>query len=315
MISKLFKFSILFITLCTIRFNAMAQQDGMNSQYFFHKMYINPGYAGTIDEIQSTLTRRDQWVNIPGSPKTTSIMVHGPMGEYNFGVGGIFILDQLGPESKSSFLLNVSYQIHINYKVKLSLGIQAGLISDNIRWEDIEVKDKYDPLVYEQENSSRYSPDFNVGIYLYGLSWYAGVSARHLTQSEYAYSEGTVYKSAYSLLSRHIYLFSGVIFPLTRDHSIYMKPSFMLKYLQSTGIQYDVTTNFLFMNRFWLGATYRNTKSIIAMTAFNITPSITLGYSYDIDLGKTLKFGSNSHEVMISYSLKDKKRIINPRQF
>ncbi|QZE13933.1 type IX secretion system membrane protein PorP/SprF [Halosquirtibacter laminarini] len=294
---------------------AQAQQDAMNSQYFFHKMLINPGYAGTNDEIQSTLAYRSQWIGVKGAPTTTVLMVDGPIQGYNLGLGAIFYTDKVGPEYSYSFYLNLSYQLELDHQTKLSFGLQGGILKDEIDWSKTIAKSLYDHKIYEQSNDSRYTPDLNLGLYLYSIRWYGGISIRHLFEEKYAYARSTQYESTFSLLSRHYYLFGGFVSPITRDRSIYIKPSFIVRYLSTTGYHGDITLDFLLQNQFWVGSTLRNLRSIIFMMAYNISKSVTIGYSYDYDLGALSQYGSNSHELMISYRLRDKKRIINPRQF
>ena len=56
-----------------------AQFDYLFTQYMFNETFINPAYVGSKEAMSATLAHRQQWVNFPGRPITTSFAVHGPL--------------------------------------------------------------------------------------------------------------------------------------------------------------------------------------------------------------------------------------------
>ena len=65
----------------------------------------------------------------------------------------------------------------------------------------------------------------------------------------------------------------------------------------------DLTANFLFNNKFELGAGYRINDAVSALAAFSITPNLRVGYSYDYTLSNLGKYNSGSHEIFILFDL------------
>ena len=56
-----------------------AQYDALFTQYMFNEMFINPAYAGSKEAMSAAILHRQQWVNFPGRPVTTSFSLHGPL--------------------------------------------------------------------------------------------------------------------------------------------------------------------------------------------------------------------------------------------
>ena len=73
------KYIIITFILLGISGKMLAQQDPMYSEYVFDGLIINPAYAGTRDVLTTTLLYRDQWVSIPGAPRTGMFSIDAPL--------------------------------------------------------------------------------------------------------------------------------------------------------------------------------------------------------------------------------------------
>jgi hypothetical protein len=90
----------------------------------------------------------------------------------------------------------------------------------------------------------------------------------------------------------------------------------------------------LFMDRLWLGASYRsnvkiwnenleaispnlsNRNAVAFLTEFFATPNLRIGYAYDQNLNVLQDMRTNSHEISIGYYLSARKvNMKNPRYF
>ena len=112
----------------------------------------------------------------------------------------------------------------------------------------------------------------------------------------------------------HYFLSAGYVFKLSENTKF--KPSFLLKSAFSTPSSLDVSANFLYLDRFELGATYRLDDSIGAMLNFAITPKIRIGYAYDYITSDLNIETSGSHEIMLLFDIPSSKKVsISPRFF
>jgi len=82
--------------LFTIVTTGKAQYDALFTQYMFNEMFINPGYAGSKEAMSATALHRQQWVNFPGRPVTTSFSLHGPLMQNKMGLGLSVLNETIG---------------------------------------------------------------------------------------------------------------------------------------------------------------------------------------------------------------------------
>ena len=112
---KRFTLIILVVLVFCSQFS-FAQQDAQYSQYMFNIFAINPAYAGSRDVISATALHRKQWVNTPGSPRTTTFSVDAPFKNEKIGLGLMVFNDKIGIANTTG--LNVGYA----YRIRLTKG-------------------------------------------------------------------------------------------------------------------------------------------------------------------------------------------------
>ena len=299
--------SLLLLTASTI----FAQQDPMFSQYMFNKLAVNPGYAGSREILTADLLYRNQWVNIEGAPKTISASLHSPLNNPHLALGAHIYNDRLGAMSNTSAMATFAYRI-LFPKGKLSFGIQAGVKSNGIVWNEINAQNSDDPfLVNKAEN--KVVPDANFGIYYYSKNFFAGLSSHQLLQNQTLSVSDSEGNTQVSKLLTHFYGMTGVIVPIS-DNVIF-RPSLLVKYVKNSPPQLDLNASFLFADKLWLGVSYRTEKAISIISEINIKQNIRVGYSYDIWLNELKAYNKGSHEIRLSFDINVAKRILTPRYF
>ncbi len=89
-----------------------------------------------------------------------------------------------------------------------------------------------------------------------------------------------------------------------------------MKGVKGAPISFDLTANFLFYEKFWLGAMYRHEDAVGALVQYLITNDFSIGYSYDYPISEMRNYSGGSHEFMIGYEFGNKlKGIRSPRYF
>jgi hypothetical protein len=90
----------------------------------------------------------------------------------------------------------------------------------------------------------------------------------------------------------------------------------LLKATQGSRLSWDLSATAIFLDRFWLGTSFRNEDSVAAIFHVNINNQLRLGYSYDIAVSKLSSRTHGSHEISMSYDIVFKsKRLRSPRYF
>ena len=118
--------------------------------------------------------------------------------------------------------------------------------------------------------------------------------------------------------TRHYFLIAGVVFNLTENGSIKLKPTTFFKITNGSPIEGDITATFLFNDKFWAGPMFRTGDAYGGLIGYYFTNQLSAGYSYDWSFtNSTSKYNSGSHEIMLRYDFiyKDKSKIKSPRYF
>jgi len=304
----------IIILLVLIGFSIKAQQDAMYTHYMFNTLSVNPAYAGSRDALTITGLHRSQWVSFPGAPKTQTLTVHSPVFNKNTGIGISVINDKIGPTNTTSLYLDFSYRIKITEKAKLAFGLKGGLnlMSNNL--SQLSLDESNDPAFIADINSN-VLPNFGFGMYYSTDKFYAGVSIPKLLENDFktnSTSGGTDLTSE----KRHYFLILGSVFKLTE--TIKLKPTGFVKIANGAPIQGDITSTFIFNDKFWVGGMFRTGDALGILAGLNITDQFALGYSFDWSYANTtMVYNGGSHEIMLRYDFiyKNDKKIRSPRYF
>jgi type IX secretion system PorP/SprF family membrane protein len=303
--------NILTILTLLITTSLFAQQDALFSQYMFNKLAVNPGYAGSRELLSADLLYRYQWVNIEGAPKTVSASLHSPLYNPHLALGFNLSNDKIGPLSNTSAMATFAYRI-LFPKSKLSFGLQAGVKSSNVIWNEFKAVDDNEPFLMMQNDIMKKAvPDVNFGIYYYSDKFYAGLSSRQLLQNQSLLVKDSTGSTQFTKLMTHFYGMTGAAFPL--GENVVFRPSLLAKFVNNAPPQLDLNASFLFAQTLWLGASYRTEKAISLITEINIAQNLRLGYSYDIWLNELHAYNKGSHEIRVSFDFNVGKRILSPR--
>ncbi len=309
------------IVMGLISWGAMAQQDAGFSMYFFNPAYINPAYVGSREVFSGSVVHRSQWTGMPDAPTTQALSVHSAIPNSNIGLGLQAYNDNLGPMTNTGASLTFAYHLPVSKTTKLSFGVSGMMNKIGIAWDEINVDDNLDPA-FTNNTSSNWVPDANAGLYLYNTRFYVGLSANHLLQSRFGFTEAAGAGNA--KFYRQYFLTSGVVIPVSK--SVDFRPSLLFKYVESAPIVGEIDASFIFFKKLFIGAGYRADKRVnlagmdnmlIGIIEFDITPALRLGYSYDYYLNRTGSYNrAGTHEIMIGWDIScNKTKMSSPRFF
>ncbi len=286
-----------------------AQQDPQYTQYMYNTLTVNPGYTGSTEGIDAVLLHRSQWIGIDGAPRTQAFTIHSPIWNDKVGLGLSAINDRIGPADEFYIDGNFSYTLYSGVQGRLAFGLKAGARVLNIDWSRGRFYQEGDPLLNNNINN-RIAANIGSGMYYYTDKWYAGVSIPNFIKDNYYDDiQETVVSDRL-----HYYIMGGYVFDLSE--SIKFKPAVLGKIVTGSPVTVDGSANFLFQEKFTLGAGYRWDDAVSALAGFQITKEFFLGYSYDYSTTELSKYNDGSHEIILRYQLMPKtSRIKSPRFF
>ncbi len=305
---KLIKHYIIAFALfsCTV---GMAQQLPQFTQYMYNTIAINPAYAGSREALSVIGLHRSQWVGFDGGPVTQTLSVHSPLRNDRIGLGFTFIEDDLGPENFTYLYGDFSYTIPTGRTGKLAFGVKGGLTSYSLD-EDFRASESFDPLIRGIAN--RWTPNIGLGLYYHTNRFYAGASAPRVLNTNRNTEEG------FEALERlSYYAIVGAVFDLSEAFKF--KPSTLLKATNGAPASLDLTANFLYNEKIWLGGSYRINEATAAwgiIADLQVSRQLRIGYSYEKPTSEIRAFTSGTHEVLLIYEFKFlSSKLKSPRYF
>ncbi len=295
-----------------------AQQNPQYTQYMYNTQIINPAYSGSREALSFGLLGRTQWVSLEGSPESGTFTVNSPIGLYdNMGLGLSIVHDRIGPSSESNITADYAYRIDVSREGRLSFGLKAGVDVLNVDYSALTIFDQNDPF-FQNNIDNRLQPQVGVGLYFNTDRFYMGASIPNFLRAEH-FDEGTlegdnVDSDSIALERLHYFLIAGYVFDLNQN--LKFKPATLFKAVGGSPLQWDFSANFLFNEKFTLGASYRWSASLSALAGFQITDSLFLGMAYDYQTTEIESYSDGSYEVFLRFDIfKKSDRILTPRFF
>lgn len=304
------KKSIIFHLLIFASVIVFAQQDPLFSQYTYNKLLVNPGYAGSRENLNLTLVNRAQWVSIEGAPNTMTLSAHAAGKNKKVGLGLYLTRDVLGPTVNNVFMGNYSYRILMDESF-FAFGLQGGFTYFDFDYASMNLRD-WD-YMFDPTNIRKVTPDVNIGVYYQSKRFFAGLSSKHLLENDYGFILKDD-KTTFNRLARHFYFMTGGVWEMANN--IYFRPSSLVKFVRNAPVQVDLNASFLFKNALVIGASYRTEKAMSLMTELAITRGIRLGYSYDIYFNELQLYNYGSNEIRLEFDINIfEPRMVSPRFF
>ena len=287
-----------------------AQQDPHYTQYMYNMSVINPAYAGSKENLAGGLLYRKQWVQIEDAPTTGTFFLHSPVGK-NVGLGLSVITDKIGPVEENNVYADFSYTLNLGGEHKLAFGLKGGASFHKVGlFSEIysNVPDANDPAF--RENTNNTFLNLGTGLFYYTNKYYVALSVPNMLKSKHLDFNGRQFGTE----TLHYFLTGGYVFDLTPN--VKFKPFAMIKSAFNAPTSLDVSTNFMFNDKFEVGATYRLEDSFGAMVNYAITPNLKIGYAYDHIVSDLKVTTPSSHEVILLFDLNFPKKVSqSPRYF
>jgi type IX secretion system PorP/SprF family membrane protein len=331
-------FTILALTIL-VGGQSFGQQDPMFTKYMFNSLTFNPAYAGSWDHMTVGLLHRSQWVEIEGAPTTQSLTLHTPLKNERIGVGLSLINDKIGPTNSTSLNLAYAYKIPIG-KMKLSIGLQAGMENYNADWTKLETEEGIQIDEAFAIGSNKFLPNFGAGLYLSNDKFYFGVSSPQLVEYDLRDSED-ITTAIWARSARHYYMMTGLAIPI-KGKALVFKPSILVKNVglfkgnakdeafRNIGApnEFDLDLSLLFQEALWVGTSFRSAFSAFGSEAkssfdsvdfwvsYNLKNGMRIGAAYDYPVSDLRTVTSGAFELMLGYEFDYKNdKVVTPRYF
>jgi len=306
----------------------MAQQKPHYTQYILNQYIINPALTGIENYTDVKLSHRMQWVGIQDAPVTTYATIHGPIGkmdtkttatsfstpgenprgnryweEYtvsdpHHGWGLQVVNDRTGPLNNFSAMGTYAYHIGLSPRMNLSAGIGVGIANMSLNRSKLEFATPVDPAVLANGDFNKVKLNVNAGLYLYSSDFFIGLSAQQIVPQKIGYVDNTLSKLEGKLVP-HLFVTAGYRFLISED--VNLTPSVLVKYVSPAPIQPEFNAKLQYLDKVWIGGSYRYKDGMAAMAGLNISSTVNVGYSYDYTTSKLNNFSKGTHEIVVGF--------------
>jgi type IX secretion system PorP/SprF family membrane protein len=303
------KLYLVALVVFSITMDLQAQQDPHYTQYMYNMNVINPAYAGSKENLSIGMLYRKQWVEIEDAPTTATFSGHAPVGK-NVGLGLSVISDKIGPVEENNIYGDFSYTLQLGGEHKLAFGLKAGLTLHQVGlYSDINhtLPDQNDPAFAQNTSNSYFN--LGTGLFYYTNKYYLALSVPNMMKSKHLDFNGREFGSEVS----HYFVTGGYVFDVSEN--IKFKPFFMMKSAFNAPTSLDLSTNFLFNQKFEAGITYRLEDSFGAMINYAISPNVKLGYAYDHIVSDLNVTTPSSHEIVLLFDLNFPRKVSSSPRF
>jgi type IX secretion system PorP/SprF family membrane protein len=304
------KTALFSLSMMMISISSSAQQDEQSSLYMFNPLQFNPAYAGSRGDLNATAVVRSQWVGINGAPKSQFLSFNSPLSVKNMAVGMHLSNDIIGAKTRTSFYGDYAYTLNFKKGKRLNLGVSAGGEQISIDYAKLLADDPTETDVLSSFNQFKFNS--GIGAYYFSDRFFAGFSIPRMFETSLK-SNSITLSNTYT--KRHYFITAGYVFPI--NSVIDLKTSVLVKAIPNAPITADLNANLFFYKKIWAGVMYRFNESIGANVAYQFKESLMFGYSFDYPINGLNRINnSGSHEVMLNYSMNNRKKAFgSPRYF
>jgi len=301
---------ILFL-MCILGQSGWSQNDRLYTMYVFNKLQYNSAYAGSKEVLNIGAHYRHQWEGIEGAPRTITAFGHTPLGQGRSGIGLSVISDDIGLVNSTTFRADYAYRIGFKNNSTLSMGLGAQVELNRFDWTLADIDNIVDDLIpFGEPSNSTF--DFGLGVYYSGPKFYVGYSMPRMLANSLSNHNMTDFRNINAM--RIHYLMGGVVFPL--GSKVHLKPSFLVSYIDNVPIEFDLNVSLLFLESFWVGASYRLGDSADAFVQFPLSRQLKVALGADFTLSELNTLTKGSLELMVEYMfVYDNEKINNIRFF
>jgi type IX secretion system PorP/SprF family membrane protein len=285
---------LLTVVLLTM-LEAKAQYNPSFSHYWAMEPSFNPAAVGKEQKLNVAGAYNMTLTGFEHNPKTMYIGADMPLyllGAYH-GVGLQVVNDEIGLFSHKKVGVQYAYK-HKLLGGMISIGVQAGLLSENFNGSEVDTEMDGDEAFAKSEVTGT-GFDFAAGLYYTHRNWYVGVSSQHLTAPVVELGETNELEIARS------YYFTGGYNIRLRNPFLTIQTSVLGR---TDGVAYrgDISARLKYTHEkrvMYAGLSYSPTNSVTLLIG-GYFHGIMLGYSYEA-YTSAISLGNGSHELFVGY--------------
>ncbi len=288
------KFYFILIGFVCIKIHS--QQESYYSLYRYNMQVINPAFAGSEDYDFVSILNRTQWLSEKDSPQTNAFSLSSKR-KNNVGLGLSVVSDKVFVERQTFLYVDFSYNLKLNEKSDLFLGLKAG--GNFYRSSPSNLEDYVSVPDPSQQEFRRFNANLGVGLLINNPSYWVSFSIPRIFNVK---RDDDLFIGAKDRV--HSYLGTGL--NLSLNNNLILKPAILLRKVVTLPLSADFSTFLSFNNAIDLGLAYRTNSSFSGMAFIKIFENLNLGYAYEFPVETNLRdLSINTHELVLQFKFKN----------
>jgi len=269
-----------------------AQQDPLYSQYLNNPILLNPAYAGSNQQWQTTAGYRTQWSGFDGNPTTLNFSSHLSVVDNKVGLGLVVIQDKIAEVKNTEINLNYSYRLEVTENKYLYFGLTTGMMRYNSDPGLLNLQRVDDPT-FTYTNNLQFNT--GVGVMMKTEQYMVGFSVPKLIPTTITEGDATI-----QIYNQHYYLFG--VFTHNFNERLMLKPALLLKGTTGAPLSVDVNVNVVIDQNYTLGLLTRNLNTFGLLAQLRMK-QLKFGYVFEMPSNQSVGQSFLSHEISLTYSL------------
>ena len=283
--------SILTLLTFPLCFFSFAQQDPLLTNYWNNLSFFNPAATGLDYKHQAAANYRNQWDKVNGAPNTLVVGYNTQIDKVHGGLGFNYQYETIGFNRNQRVDLNYAYHFDLGNERKISAGISAGFLQNQVDADWIVPTVLGDPALPSKDRN--YGLVSNIGMVYTGQLLNVGISSTQFLSAE-------IKSTFYSPIRQYIFF---TAYNLNVGDRFVLKPQFLAR-TDTFKISADLSILAKFNNRYWAGLGFRTSDAIYFSAGWDIKEKYRVGYSYDHTINQLSTVSRGTHEIVLGFLLK-----------
>ncbi len=274
---------------------SFAQQFAHSTQYLINPYALTPTLAGYTGYSEMFLAYRNDWTGITGSPRTFSANGFGNIYQEKMWLGGQAVMDKTDILSTFKLQASYTYKLQVEENQHLFFGFWGTFYQTAVNVGNGIGIDTGDPILNNADklNSSAVNAGFGINYNRDRFNLGFAIPALFGSNDEYT---ADVYKFK---VQREVMVYSSYLFDLGEFWQMQAYGVFKKTTNEPSGV--EVSTMFIYQQRFWGGLLYRTGGVLALNVGAHIGRGFVFNYSYEIGMSGINKGSGGSHEIGIGY--------------
>ncbi|MCC9135683.1 PorP/SprF family type IX secretion system membrane protein [Pontibacter silvestris] len=321
------KIKICYCLFCFWSCSIAVAQDVHFTQQYANRLYLNPAFAGLNHSWSVTAAYRDQWPALNGSFRTNQLAADYRVSGTKSAIGLVLQQDKagVGGLQKLQASIGYAYQTQINQNWAMSAGLQAGIASLRVNYDNLVFGDQLSDngqIALASAEANVFEPtsymSFSTGGLVFTDQFWLGLTVTNLNKPQYGIGQTIALPRRFTLNSGYkLYVSSyqtqGQLFELSFTPSV--------TYIQQKNFRrIDLGVHTIY-TPFTLGLIYKGVPVVNGTNqdqALSVIVGLKLeqfkvGFSHDIGLKGFSNQAGGANEISLVFEQIDFNKLFKSR--